>query len=239
MLTRLAFLSAVLALAAFAQPGPMIPSREVPGHPFSAQEETETVQTLSDGTHITNPAQKVMHYRDSAGRTRTERTPPQPPGLLAAASPPVFIEISDPVAGYRYSLDSNSHIAHRSPMRVMPSNPTPPPAQGSVGKVIRPAQRIGRPEISSESLGTQNIEGALAEGTRTTTVWPIGAVGNDRPITAISETWTSRDLGMPVLTKRSDPRSGETSTKLTNISLSEPDPSLFQPPPGYEIVDPQ
>jgi hypothetical protein len=43
---------------------------------------------------------------------------------------------------------------------------------------------------------------------------------------------------MAVLTRTSDPRRGESTTKLTNISRAEPDPSLFQPPAGYEIVDP-
>jgi hypothetical protein len=43
---------------------------------------------------------------------------------------------------------------------------------------------------------------------------------------------------MAVMTKTSDPRSGEATMKLTNISRTEPDASLFQPPAGYEIVDP-
>ena len=95
-----------------------------------------------------------------------------------------------------------------------------------------------RPEISNENLGSQTIEGLLAEGTRTTTTWPAGSIGNDRPITSTQERWISRDLGMEVLTKRSDPRSGDSTMKLTNISRSEPDASLFQPPAGSEIVDP-
>jgi hypothetical protein len=94
-------------------------SNGVTGQPYSAQEEIETVQTLADGTHITNGPQKVMRYRDSLGRTRTERTLGPPPGFLAASgsapAPPVFIEITDPVGGYQYAFDSNNHTAHRSP----------------------------------------------------------------------------------------------------------------------------
>jgi hypothetical protein len=44
---------------------------------------------------------------------------------------------------------------------------------------------------------------------------------------------------MPVLTTTSDPRRGENTMKFTNISRAEPDPSLFQPPDGYEILDQQ
>jgi len=40
-----------------------------------------------------------------------------------------------------------------------------------------------------------------------------------------------------ILQDRSDPRSGETITKLQNVSRAQPDPSLFQPPPDYQILD--
>jgi hypothetical protein len=91
--------------------------------------------------------------------------------------------------------------------------------------------------MSREPLGTQTIEGVLAEGTRRTTTFPAGLVGNDRPITTVSETWMSPDLKMLVLSKISDPRNGESTTKLTNIVMVEPDPALFQVPAEYSIVD--
>jgi hypothetical protein len=239
------------------------PLNRVTGQPFSAQEETETVQTLADGTHITNGTQKVMHYRDSLGRTRTERTPMQLPGFLGAsgAAPPVFIEIADPVAGYRYSFDSNGHTAHRAPfgpVRVRKMLPSPAGSAYAVGDpapvaVVAPMAPAGtkgvfssaggvnpqgpRPEISNERLGTQTIEGVLAEGTRMTTTYPVGFLGNDRPVTTVTETWTSREIGMAILTRTSDPRSGESTTKLMHISRAEPDPSLFQPPAGYQVLD--
>jgi len=62
-------------------------------------------------------------------------------------------------------------------------------------------------------------------------------VGNDREIVATSETWFSKQLGLTMLSKNTDPRFGETTTKLTNISLVEPDPALFMPPADYEIKD--
>jgi hypothetical protein len=233
----------------------------VTGQPFSALEESETVQTLADGTHITSREQKVMHYRDSLGRTRTEHTPMPMPGFLGATAPapPVFTEIVDPVAGYRYSFDSNSHTAHRVPMapmarmgKVTASSSRPVPALFARAPQILPEQitvngippsgggnvQQLRPEMSRESLGTQPIEGLLADGTRMTTTYPVGFMGNDRPLTTVTETWMSREIGMAVLTKTSDPRQGERTGKLTNVSRAEPDPSLFQPPAGYEVVDP-
>lgn len=65
-----------------------------------------------------------------------------------------------------------------------------------------------------EQLGSQMIEGVMAEGTRQTMTWPVGAQGNDRPLVSVNESWFSRDLGLPILSKTTDPRSGEHTRKL-------------------------
>jgi hypothetical protein len=90
-----------------------------------------------------------------------------------------------------------------------------------------------------EELGTQTIEGVSANGTRKTVTIPAGQVGNEQPINVVSETWYSPDLQLTVMSKRNDPRVGETEFKLTNIQRVEPDPSLFQAPPGVDIVTPK
>jgi hypothetical protein len=45
------------------------------------------------------------------------------------------------------------------------------------------------------------------------------------------------ELKQPVLTKHSDPRSGEMVREMKNITRDEPDPSLFQVPPDYTIEE--
>jgi hypothetical protein len=45
------------------------------------------------------------------------------------------------------------------------------------------------------------------------------------------------DLHLQILRTCSDPRSGDTTMRLKNLSTAEPDPSLFQLPSGYKIVD--
>ncbi len=87
-----------------------------------------------------------------------------------------------------------------------------------------------------EDLGEQTIEGVLATGTRTTAVIPAGAIGNDQPIRVVSEEWTSKDLGILMLTRHSDPRSGETTYRVTNVNRAEPDPALFQLPADYKLL---
>ena len=81
------------------------------------------------------------------------------------------------------------------------------------------------------------MEGVLSEGTRTSTTWPIGSQGNDRPIVAVVESWRSPELQVRMLIKTFDPRSGEHVVRLTNISRSAPDASLFQPPADYTVVE--
>ena len=88
---------------------------------------------------------------------------------------------------------------------------------------------------TKEDLGQQVIEGVTAKGTRTTTVIPAGAIGNELPITVTSEEWFSPDLKVLVMTKHADPRSGETTYRLTGITRGEPDPSLFDLPAGVTI----
>jgi hypothetical protein len=89
----------------------------------------------------------------------------------------------------------------------------------------------------SESLGTQTIEGVTAEGMRTTLTIPAGEIGNTLPIEIVDETWYSPELQITVMTRHRDPRSGETTYRLTNLSRSEPDRSLFEIPADYTVAE--
>jgi hypothetical protein len=89
----------------------------------------------------------------------------------------------------------------------------------------------------TESLGAQTIEGVTAEGTRSTITIPAGEIGNTLPLEIIDETWYSPELQTMVMTRHRDPRSGETTYRLTNLSRSEPDRSLFEAPAGYTVQE--
>ncbi len=92
-------------------------------------------------------------------------------------------------------------------------------------------------QASTEDLGSQTMEGVLVNGVRTTHTIPAGQIGNERPISIVSEIWTSPDLKTVVFSKRTDPRMGEQTFRLTNIVRAEPDPSLFTVPPDFKIVE--
>ena len=99
----------------------------VAGQPYSAEQVLEHTQTLSNGTHINQTREMSQMYRDSEGRTRSERpifasvtdqNGTREPGLR-------LIHIYDPVAGYSYTLDPEKHIAHRFTVPI-PSEPQKP-----------------------------------------------------------------------------------------------------------------
>ena len=96
-------------------------------------------------------------------------------------------------------------------------------------------RRAADPNVVTENLGTQTINGVSATGTRMTHTIPAGAEGNSLPIQIVHETWVSDDLKVPVMVKHTDPRSGTTTTQLTNIVRAEPDATLFTVPAGYTV----
>jgi hypothetical protein len=171
------------------------------------------------------------------------------------------VEITDPVAGLRYVLDPSNQVAHQSQLPPRPVPPGIPPMPGrGVAPGIAPGGALGaarggrgvalqgvgipvtpanptRPVTTSENLGAQTIDGVPVEGRKITTTYPAGSQGNDRPIVVTSETWNSPELRLMILSKTVDPRSGENIMRMDNLSRSEPDPGLFQVPPGYQIVE--
>lgn len=204
----------------------------VTGSPFTAAAISESMQTLADGNHITRKTQSNL-YRDSQGRFRKEVSLPAIGPLAATGQPHSFIVIHDPVAGTNFVLEQDEKIARKMPGRLMSA----PGTEILKDHVEYRVQATQQEAVKKESLGTQEISGVKAEGTRVTRTIPAGEIGNEMPITVMSETWYSNDLKMTVMSKRSDPRFGETTYMLTNIQRSEPDASLFAVPPGYTIEE--
>src|SRR5437016_1332618 len=90
---------------------------------------------------------------------------------------------------------------------------------------------------ATEDLGSQTMEGVLVSGVRTTHTIPEGQIGNERPIKIVTEVWTSPELKTIVYSKRSDPRMGEQTFRLTNIVRTEPGQSLFTVPSDFKVVE--
>ena len=56
-------------------------------------------------------------------------------------------------------------------------------------------------------------------------------------LTIVSEIWISSDMGITLLEKHSDPRSGDVEQRMTNLERAEPDVALFHVPADYAIKD--
>jgi hypothetical protein len=225
----------------------------VEGAPYTATITNESVQTLADGNRIVQTSTGTT-ARDSMGRTRQD-APLPPIGNMAPANAPHIVFIQDPVAQTSYTLNLTDKTAMKIPSMMPPPlaavasgvgfGPVTVRARGmaatggglqtfSVTKDLT-SNESAKPQ--TEDLGSQTIEGVSANGTRTTYTIPAGQIGNDKPISIVTEVWTSPELRTVVLSKRSDPRMGDQTFKLTNIVRSEPDPSLFSVPSDFKIND--
>ena len=230
----------------------------VKGAPYSATAVTESTQTLGDGNRIVNKSTAFL-ARDGEGRTRHELTMgigPLPPDATKN------VMISDPVSKTNYMLnlkEQTADVIHTDVImherKVILSRKEPKELAEAEQKMMMADQKVKIistqtgplgagfkaefGETKHEDLGTQVIEGVSCTGTRETRTIAAGAIGNERPIEIISETWMSPELKVVVLSKHSDPRFGETTYQLAGIKRSEPDPSLFQVPSDYKILGPQ
>ena len=222
-----------------------MPGRVVKNAPYAADVVTESTQTLADGNHIKQSTTAKV-YRDSEGRTRSEQSV-NLNGLAANANMPQMVFINDPVAGLNYALNTKSKTATRSTWmphgRGGPGGPPSDPtqaqgaqAQGTQATPRRP-RGASNPNVKTEALGRQTIEGIPADGRRTTVTIPVGQMGNELPIQSVTEVWYSADLHTEVLYKHSDPRTGETVRKLANVSRSEPARTLFEAPADYKVTE--
>lgn len=207
----------------------------VTGCPFSTVIEIAETQTLADGTQIQTKS-KALVYRDSLGRIRYENYSFVPTDKEIPESPNM-IQIFDPVAGFSYWLTPRNAVATRRSLGEPEASPkgNAQPPHSSV-QAPAPAQpQEPRPKSVVEKLGTQMMEGLLVTGRRNTVTFPVGMEGNDRPIAVVSEVWDSSDMGIQLVRKDSNPRTGDTERRMTNLSRTEPDPSLFQVPADYTM----
>ena len=212
-------------------------SRVVKGAPYAAEAVTEHVQTLSDGNRITSRNSSSV-YRDAEGRTRRAQTIGAVGSLGTLGELPETFFINDPVAGLNYVLNPRTRTARRLELPKLPEL-----AQGGEGRRIIRLEEGGAtferalPAPRAETLGRQLIEGIAAEGTRTTITIEAGEIGNERPIEIVSERWYSPELQTVVLSRHSDPRTGENVYRLTKIDRREPDPALFRVPQDYKVIE--
>lgn len=226
----------------------LLDARLVRNKPLEAVFESKTTQILANGA---SDARRVMTiiYRDGAGRTRREQIfYAGSSGGAAPVETARHISISDPVAGYGYSVNPATRTVQRYPLpstpqqqqRELPFNNRLPTSveilrndNQQTGTVRRYTLEPPRPQ----SLGRQRIAGIDADGWRLTIKVPTGAVGNAAPVETIYETWVAGDLQMLVKASVRNSVNGEHTLDLTTINRAEPPRSRFEVPAGYTVID--
>jgi hypothetical protein len=233
------------------------PSTSVQGAPYSATITNQSVQTLADGNRIVQSSNGST-ARDSQGRTRQETALPTI-GNLSAANAPRLVFIHDTVAQTSYTLNLTDKTAQKIPtfsittmgpgalagantafVRMeggVPAGSGPPPLPPAPMAVQATLIENDQAQMSTEDLGSKTMEGVIVNGVRTTHTIPAGEIGNEKPISIVTEVWTSPDLKTVIYSKRNDPRMGEQTFQLTNIVRAEPDASLFRVPADFKTVD--
>lgn len=210
--------------------------RVVKGAPFSATATSETTSTLQDGSVLHRTSQ-VSVYRDSQGRSRHEATFTGFGPLTASGAAKTMVSISDPVAGVHIMLDNENKVARTSAFHThggTGANAQSAPAfEGKMQERLQQDEAAGL--LKKESLGTQTINGLVAEGTRTTHTIPAGQIGNEKALQVVSERWYSADLQIVLKSTRTDPRFGTTTYTVTNIQRTEPAASLFTVPANFTV----
>lgn len=192
----------------------------VRGLPFSAKVELETVSHLQDGTQITRKTYNV-DARDSSGRTHNEMRN----WIAAEGEEPKLtrVELYDPATKTRTDLFPLTKVARQW-------------VNAATGQ-LTPATGTAKPELTREELGTDTMEGLAVKGTRVTQTFPAGSMGNDRPLTIVTEYWYAAEIRLNLLTKRTDPRHGVQTVRVTELVREEPDAALFGIGEEYKVVN--
>jgi hypothetical protein len=202
------------------------------GAPYSGKQTTIKTQTLTDGSTTTETSVELL-WRDAGGRTRREIIHHTDSGEEYRS-----VIITDPVGGVYLKWTVGLPSARKS-MHIWPVTPAqrvtaPPPAHQPPAN---PGPTAAPPGYEREILTPQEINGVYAEGSRWVRSIRLTEESNKRAIEVSNELWISPDLRIIVRHLHDDPRSGKEDTEVTDVVRGDPDPSLFQPPQGYEVVD--
>lgn len=200
----------------------------IPNAPMMAVVNTETTQTLKDGSTMNKKTLSAI-ARDAQGKIFNERRPLVP--ASETATPPILsIHIYDPQTRTNTFIDPQNSIAWQNTLNRPPSA-APPEASSIPLSGTTPAS----PYVKEEDLGNRKMEGVEVHGIRDTQTIPAEANGG-KEVTVVDEYWYSEDLRLNMLAIHKDPRSGEQTTIITQLKRGEPDPAIFEIPSNYKVI---
>lgn len=191
-------------------------------HPVTIVQQTTSVQTLADGTHITTTMTETF-YRTSDGVTRSELLIPEtaPRHGFTRISSIVNMDTGDIM--HWIINDDRPQTASISRQNIRSAATQAEAKQQQQEQAARP-----KLELKTQDLGLGDEGGYACARLRRTTTYPINFNGNDKAYTMVQEQCVSPDYG--VLTQNSDSPYSNGVTTLQSLTPGEPDALHFQPP---------
>jgi hypothetical protein len=91
--------------------------------------------------------------------------------------------------------------------------------------------------LTRENLGVDTFDDLEVQRSREIYTFFSQTIGNTKTILRTVEYWYSPQLGVNVQVKRHDPRDGDQTLWLADLTLSAPDAATLDIPQGYKIID--
>ncbi len=199
--------------------------------PFTAVVTTEWTKILPDGSKSTMKNHRTI-ARDSSGRIFEERRFFSPDGDIRPTRLN-RLEYLDPNRHDQYYCDPAQKVCTLSTYSRDALTKMPDGIGGAQACACGPARGA---TVKQEALGQKSMDNVETVGSREIVTYPTDAFGNEKPEAVVKEFWYAPTLGLNIVTRRFDPRSGIENFTVDHISRTEPDPNLFLPPADYQIV---
>lgn len=201
------------------------PVPAIQGAAFSARAAMQFKTTLADGTLIERKI-SISIARDSMGRVYNEQRMIQPANE-ERESPLVAVDLYDPVARTHTACMIVQKVCT---VRARKSSPAPKPIPEGVSP-------DGKVTLTRTLLGNEMLEGVEVQHAREKRLYAVGAMGNDKPLTAVMEYWYSPRLQVNLASNQELPNGSVRVVRVKEVNLSEPEAAWFKPPEGFRVVD--
>ena len=201
--------------------------------PFSLTLTAEWSRPMNNGGAFTTVNSRPIK-RDGLGRIYQERWLMSPKGSNIP-SRMSWIQIADPVAHTFYQCNAPQKICELLTLRDSVTLRFDP-ARFKSGP-LKDNKGEGKGTRTHEDLGAQYFAGLPVHEYKDTTTLNAGVLGNDMPMSTVRQYRFCAELGFNLSSVVEAPQIGRQIFTVTEITTTEPDPSFFQPPQGYKVVD--
>lgn len=199
------------------------------GAPFSFTLVTEWTRPMNNGGNFTLTNERHI-VRDSKGRIYQERWILVPKGSKIKSWMDIF-QITDPDRHTWYNCKTETKECNLFRYDLTTKDNFQPPTS------VSGPLSDGTGFRQHEDLGLSSTEGRVTHGYRETTTFNPGVMGNDKPMAVTREFWYSTYLAVNLISIVDEPMTGKQVFTVKELSTAEPDPSFFEVPADYKVID--